>query len=138
MSHRSHLLAIAAAISLSIVAALAATPYGIGVTPDSVAYVRAAESLREGTGLYVPGYDGALVPLTHFPPLYPATLAGLAALGLEPLQAARCTAILFAAANILALALAAYRFTGSRAASTVVGFVLALSVDMLFLNTAVW
>ncbi len=138
MSHRSFLLAVAAAMALSIFLALAATPYGIGVTPDSVAYLRAAESLREGTGLSVPAYDGALVPLTHFPPLYPATLAGLAALGLEPLQAARGMALLMAAANILAVAFAAYRFTGSRAASTAVCFVLALSVDMLFLNTAVW
>ena len=108
------------------------------MTPDSVVYLRAAESLREGTGFSVPAYDGALVPLTHFPPLYPATLAGLAALGLEPLQAARWTALLMAAANILAFAFAAYRFTGSRAASTAVCFMLALSVDMLFLNTAVW
>ena len=138
MSHRSFLLAVAAAMALSIFMALAATPYGIGVTPDSVVYLRAAESLRDGTGLPVPAYDGALVPLTHFPPLYPATLAGLATLGLEPLQAARWTALLMAAANILAFAFSAYRFTGSRAASTAVCFMLALSVDMLFLNTAVW
>jgi hypothetical protein len=138
LSHRAFLLAVAAAMALSIVLALAATPYGIGVTPDSLAYLRAAESVCHGTGLYVPAYDGTLVPLTHFPPLYPATIAGLASLGLEPLRAARWIALLMAAVNILAVALAAYRFTGSRAASASVGFVLALSVDMLFLNTAVW
>ena len=51
MSHRSFLLTVAVAIALSIAAALAATPYGIGVTPDSVVYLHAAQSLREGAGL---------------------------------------------------------------------------------------
>ena len=125
-------------MALSIIAALAATPYGIGVTPDSVVYLRAAESLGEGTGLSAPADDGALVPLTHFPPLYPATLAGLATLDLELLQAARWTSLLMAAANILVFAFSAYRFTGSRAASTAVCVALALSVDMLILNTAAW
>lgn len=138
MSHRSFLLGVAVASVLSIAAALAATPYGMGVTPDSVAYLHAAESLRAGAGLYVPAYSGALMPVTHYPPLYPATLAGLATLGIEPLQAARWAGLLIAAGNIVVLAFATYRFTGSRAASTAACFVMALSVDILFLNTAVW
>ena len=43
-----------------------------------------------------------------------------------------------ATGNIVALAFATYRFTESRAASTAACFVMALSVDILFLNTAVW
>ena len=108
------------------------------MTPDSVTYLHAAESLRAGTGLYVPAYNGAPMPLTQYPPLYPATLAGLTTLGLEPLQAARWAALLMATGNIVALAFATYRFTESRAASTAACFVMALSVDILFLNTAVW
>ena len=62
---------------LTLVAGIAIIRYtadnGIGVSPDSVAYIKTAESLLAGNGFYY--FEE---PLTHFPPLYPLLLAGSA------------------------------------------------------------
>lgn len=52
-----------------------ATPHGIGASPDSVKYIKAAESLLQGNGLTLTDAEGTAVPMTHYPPLYPMTLA---------------------------------------------------------------
>ncbi len=62
------------------------TTHGPGVTPDSVAYLSAADSLLRGEGFLQ--YTGA--PLTEWPPLFPAILAGASLLtGTSPASAAR-------------------------------------------------
>ena len=53
---------------------LFASPWGIGLSPDSVQYIQAARNLRLGFGLSIWGKQG-YQPLTHFPPLYPLILA---------------------------------------------------------------
>ena len=53
------------------------TPWGIGVGYDSIFYLSAADNLLSGSGLSrLDGY-GNIIPLTHFPPLYPILLAVL-------------------------------------------------------------
>ena len=47
------------------------TDNGIGVSPDSVAYMETANNLLAGRG-----FTYAEAPLTHFPPMYPLILAG--------------------------------------------------------------
>lgn len=54
---------------------LAATRWGIGVSYDSVFYLSAADNLLHGLGLSRLGGGGEVIPLTHFPPLYPLLLA---------------------------------------------------------------
>lgn len=54
---------------------LAATPQGIGFEHDSVFYLSAAVGLLEGRGISRIDGLGEPVPITHFPPLYPAALA---------------------------------------------------------------
>lgn len=51
------------------------TPMGIGVGYDSVYYLSSADSLLRGFGLGRFDALGNFIPLTHFPPLYPLTLA---------------------------------------------------------------
>jgi hypothetical protein len=46
------------------------TPYGPGVSPDSVRYIETARSLLAGSGFYVQGQ-----PMSHYPPFYPLLLA---------------------------------------------------------------
>jgi hypothetical protein len=53
----------------AVAALLAATRWGIGTSPDSVHYVRAARLVAEA------GTSAAAEPLTHFAPLYPLLLA---------------------------------------------------------------
>jgi hypothetical protein len=139
MQRRVLAVATLAAIGIAILASVLATPYGLGVTPDSLLYLHAAGSLRQGLGLVVPAYDGSLVPLTHYPPLFPATLA-LASIagGIDLPSAARTVSLIVAAGNILAVTIATHAFTRSGGAAAATAFVMALSVDMLFLNTAIW
>jgi hypothetical protein len=87
--------------AVGVTAHLFVTEHGIGITPDSVGYIRAARSLRDGQGFRAAGPDGESVPLTHWPPLFPAVLSLLAGLGLDPIVGARwLNAILFGG-NIL-------------------------------------
>jgi 4-amino-4-deoxy-L-arabinose transferase-like glycosyltransferase len=64
---------------------------GIALSPDSVSYISAAKSLLAGDGFM--HYDGK--PFVLWPPLYPMLLAGLSALGLAVLDAARLLNALF-------------------------------------------
>ncbi len=54
---------------------LAVTRWGIGVSYDSVFYLSAADNLVHGLGLSRLGGGGEIIPLTHFPPLYPLALS---------------------------------------------------------------
>ncbi len=56
---------------------LVATRWGVGVSYDSVFYLSAADNLLKGLGLSRLGGGGEVIPLTHYPPLYPLVLAGL-------------------------------------------------------------
>ncbi len=69
------------------------TPWGIGVGYDSIFYLSAAKNLLSGLGLSrLDGY-GDLIPLTHFPPFYSISIAGLSFIGgFEPHTAARILA----------------------------------------------
>ncbi|MCD4822986.1 MAG: glycosyltransferase family 39 protein [Phycisphaerae bacterium] len=60
------LIAVAAVVAVLLVS----SPWGIGLTNDSVSYISAAGNVSEGHGLTV--FDGE--PMVHWPPLYPITL----------------------------------------------------------------
>jgi hypothetical protein len=53
------------------------TKMGIGITLDSIYYLRAAENLAAGKG-YVVDFDITETPLTHYPPGYSLLLASIA------------------------------------------------------------
>lgn len=59
--------------------------YGPGITPDSVHYLSAADSLAAGKG-YI-DFDGT--PYNHWPPLFPSLMALFSLIGIEPYSAGK-------------------------------------------------
>ncbi len=112
----------------------------VGVSPDSVVYLDAARHLAAGDGavfgsnLPGPGPDAGLVPLTHYPPGYPALLALIMrATGATAESAARFSGMGFAFLNVVLVALIALRVAGPvlsllLAASFAVGIPLQLHI----------
>ncbi|MGH2603678.1 MAG: ArnT family glycosyltransferase, partial [Dehalococcoidia bacterium] len=82
---------------------------GPGLTPDSVTYLAAARSLRDGEGYRAP--DGE--PYVAFPPLYPTMIAALSLGGIEPETAARLLDAVSFGVVILATGWAVGRITTS-------------------------
>ena len=75
------------------------TPFGVGLTNDSSAYIGGARSLLAGRGYVRIGGDGLPRAITHFPPFYSIVLAGISRLtGQDPLITAKwvnlCCAVL--------------------------------------------
>jgi hypothetical protein len=95
------------------------TPWGIGVGYDSIFYLSAADNLLSGLGLSrLDGY-GNLIPLTHFPPFYSITIAGLSFIGgFESDVAARILASFFFAFLVGLSGWIIYRYTRSLLACT--------------------
>lgn len=89
------------------------TPWGIGVSHDSVYYLDAAKNVLASEGLYWRAGGGELRPLTHYPPLYPLALAGIGFLGLDLIVGARVLAALSFAANLVLIAWLIHRHTQS-------------------------
>lgn len=89
------------------------TPLGIGVANDSVFYLSSAENLLVGRGLSWPLGGDELKPLTHYPPLYPLTLAGLGLIGFDLVQGARLLAAVLFGTNIVLLGWLVFRHSKS-------------------------
>jgi len=94
-SRAAPIIAILAVAGVALV--LFATRSGIGISPDSTVYLDAARNLLSGSGFSVLSERTAdLIPLTHYPPLYPALLALIGKSGVPLASAARLfNAILF-------------------------------------------
>lgn len=111
---------------------LYATPWGIGISPDSVAYIRVARSLLTGNGL----------DTTHFAPLYPVLLDVMTLgklFGEDPLQTARWLNAIFFGANIFLVGLLIYRFSSELKWPPVIGSLLMLgSIPMLTIHLMAW
>lgn len=83
-----------------------ATPFGVGVGYDSYFYLTAAENLAQGAGLGRFNPAGLWEPLTHFPPLYAASLAGISSmLRIEVAESARILNVLAFVGSTLAIGL---------------------------------
>lgn len=66
------------------------TPFGVGLTNDSSAYIGGARSLLAGLGYVRIGGDGLPRAITHFPPFFSIVLAGISRLtGQDPLITAK-------------------------------------------------
>lgn len=103
---------------------LSGTPWGLGVTPDSLDYLQAANSLAQGHGLA--GFS------SQWPPLYPVAVAALSWLGGDVLGAGRWLNALLAAASIGLVACIARR-CGWRA-PFVLAFLLLLGMQAGYLH----
>ena len=102
------LVAVGAAAALAV-----ATPHGLGVSTDSVAYLSAASSLLHRGTLLVTDEAGGLIHFTRFPPAYPAALAASAVLAGDPVRGARVLGVLLFAVNVFLMGWIATRISGS-------------------------
>jgi len=140
MSRTTAFLAVAftGGIAAGIVGAVITRP-GIGVSPDSIVYMAAAQSITEGHGITMPAANGQDVPLTHFPPGYPLALAFTAFFFAHHfLLAAKALNILLFGANTALVAGWVYRRTRrlSLAAFSLVISIFAL--DFLRIYSMAW
>ncbi len=117
---------------------------GVGVTPDSLVYLGAADSIIAGDGIrtiashYTPGLAGGQ-PLTVFPPTYPLLLSLSGILSADRLNGARWLHSLLFALNLLLIGLSVYLATNRSFAATLCSMLLFLSSrDMLAIHTMAW
>lgn len=106
------------------------TPWGAGVTPDSVQYLEAAWSFAEGHGFrdFSP----------HWPPLYPLLLSALSVVDGDLLTAVRWLNALLAALNIGLLAKITVRSGWSRELAAVFLLLLSLQPGFLHVHYLLW
>jgi len=110
--------------------------YGVGVDPDSVFYISAGRNLLKGLGLSLFYYgDGKLVPMTHFPPLFPALLSLFSFFGASFFSVARWLNILLFGANIWLITLIVNKYTRSVHVSFFASFLMLTSVGMLSIHS---
>jgi len=134
-------LRLASFLSLLLLAAigtlliLRATPEGLGLSDDSIAYIAGARSLLAGEG-YREAWLATNQPVTHFPPGFSSTLAFVSLTGLDPLRSARfVNALLFGLSTGL-LGILAWRMTPSLTAGLVLAALFVLNGEMLQVHTA--
>jgi hypothetical protein len=112
---------------MGILLSLVVTRHSVGLDTDSGPYIGAAYNLRHARGLTTPftfytspygpvqavGFRSE-VPLTHFPPLFPLLLAGLASFRLSISSAARVMNSLLLGINLVLVGGLALRLTKLR------------------------
>lgn len=145
--YRLTLVLVALGVAAAGMAGLASSPHP-GVSVDSGEYLAVADGLRSGHGLTMPyvGYDeayrivtpGERIPMTQFPPLYPAVLAGTAEVaGISLEAAARALGVLAFGAFVL---LGAYLVWRARRSIlfTALGGALLLAPDLVTIHAMAW
>lgn len=113
---------------LAAAAVLATTRLGAGATPDSGHYLATAESVLQGRGFVRLGPE----IMTSWPPLYPATLATFALLGIDMLAGARILNAVMLAVCAIICALWVGQRTGSAGWSAAAGLAVALSPPLVY------
>ncbi|MEI7847184.1 MAG: phospholipid carrier-dependent glycosyltransferase, partial [Chloroflexota bacterium] len=93
-----------------------ATPVGVGLANDSVAYIAGARSILQGTGYSDIWLDSSLEAITHYPPLLSLSLAGIGLFGIDPLRGARILNIFLFGTNTLLIGILGWRSTRSQIA----------------------
>ena len=98
----------------SAVLFLYCTPFGVGLTTDSSAYIGGARSILAGKGYVRIGGDGLPRPITHFPPFYSIVLAAVSRVtGSDPLITAKWVNLCCAVVNQALFMTAVLLLTGS-------------------------
>ncbi len=114
------------------------TPYGAGVTDDSVFYLSGAQSVLERGDLSWSVGGEEREPLTHFPPLYPLVLAGNGWLGLDIMHDAGLLGAILFGCCVAAIGWVVYRHSSSVGASLSAAILALVSPIMLGIYTMVW
>ena len=125
------LLALLAVVALTLV--LRATPEGLMLSDDSIAYIAGARSMLAGNG-YREAWLASSGPVTHFPPAYPSVLVFLGWFGLDPLRGARFLGALLFGLNSALLGILGWRMTRSLPAGLVLAGAFVLNDSLLRLH----
>ncbi|MCK6539303.1 MAG: phospholipid carrier-dependent glycosyltransferase, partial [Anaerolineales bacterium] len=126
---------------LSLIAALGtflvlqATPEGLGLSDDSIAYIAGARSILNGDG-YRAAWLASNKPVTHFPPGFSSVLAFLGLFGLDPLRGTRFVNALLFGVNAGLLGILVWRMTPSLTAGLVIAALFVANGDLLQVHTA--
>jgi 4-amino-4-deoxy-L-arabinose transferase-like glycosyltransferase len=112
-----------------------ATPQGLGLNDDSIAYIAGARSLLSGQG-YRELWLISAGPVTHFPPGFPSTLALFSLMtGIDPLRAARLLNGLLFGANTFLMGWLALRMTKSRIIGLLTAALFVLTPSLLRIHS---
>jgi dolichyl-phosphate-mannose-protein mannosyltransferase len=109
---------------------LRATPQGLGLSDDSIAYISGARSMLAGHG-YREAYLASNGPVTHFPPGFSSVLTFFGLFGLDPLRGARFVNALLFGINAGLLGVLVWRMTPSLTAGLVIAGLFILNSEML-------
>lgn len=111
------------------------TPYGLGVSPDSIAYFSTARNIFEGNGFLQENAK----PMTHYPPAYPLLLASARCINSDAMQSAIWLHAALFAANVLLIAILAYLSANKNLSAVLCSVGLFLSCSsMLEIHTMAW
>ena len=102
---------------------------GIGITTDSIVYIKVARNLLNGHGFRLSA-EGT--PLTQYPPVYPATLALSGILATDLLTGVKWLHLFLYVANVLLVCLLIYRGTEGSLSATIAGLLFMLTSGLVF------
>jgi 4-amino-4-deoxy-L-arabinose transferase-like glycosyltransferase len=122
-------------VVLGTVLVLRATPEGLTLSDDSIAYIAGARSMLAGQG-YREAWLATNGPVTHFPPAYPALLALLGWFGLDPLRGARMLAAALFGLNAGLLGVLGWRMTRWLPAGLILALLFVLNDSLLRLHAS--
>lgn len=120
---------------VSVLVVLRATPEGLALSDDSIAYIAGARSMLAGHG-YREAWLASNQPVTHFPPAFPLILTLPGLLGADPLHSARYINALLFGLNAGLLGVLAWRMTPSLTAGAVIAALFMLNSELLQVHTA--
>ncbi len=118
---------LAATALIGMLALWHSTPYGLGLVNDSATYVEGATNLLAGKGYVRVSGGGELKPISQFPPLFSILLAGMGALGIPLLQAARALIVVLFGLDILLVGLSINQISRSAGFACLGALLLAVS-----------
>ncbi len=113
---------------------LKATPEGMGLTDDSIAYIAGARSMLAGNG-YREAWLHSNGPVTHFPPGFSSALAFFGLFGLDPLRGTRFVNALLFGMNAGLLGILVWRMTPSLLAGLVIALLFVGNGELLQVHT---
>ncbi|HLO16600.1 MAG TPA: phospholipid carrier-dependent glycosyltransferase [Anaerolineales bacterium] len=123
------LIAVGLIAVIGILLVLKATPEGLGLSDDSIAYIAGARSMDAGDG-YREAWLASNGPVTHFPPAFSSVLAFFGLFGIDPLRSVRWVNALLFGLNAAVLGILGWRMTPSLTAGVVLAALFVASGEM--------
>jgi len=119
---------------IGIVLVIQATPNGLGLSDDSIAYIAGARSMAAGDG-YREAWLASNQPVTHFPPAFSFVLSFFGLFGIDPLHAVRWVNALLFGLNAALLGILGWRMTPSLTAGLVLAALFVASGELFAVHT---